>query len=398
MQKVASKIGDLQSVVELQSAAYRFQGRLREVKAANPLPAPGWYPYDTLAGVDILAPLVDHDFAIFREALRQGPVADIGCADADMSYFLASLGCDVDAIDNRETNYNDLRGAKRLQSLLDLKVNISECDLDSRFELPRQYKLAVFLGLLYHLKNPYYALETLANKAEYCVLSTRIAKYASYYALIERDPIAYLLDTHEANNDATNYWVFSREGLLRLAKRTGWQVLASRAVGNTKDSNPFDVDKDERLYLFMRSTVLNKGFEVPDQTVRPTEGWHPVEFGLWRWTSKRFLVDLTFANGKTATAFTLDFVIPDSVAGTGDVVLSCLVNGQPAGRESYSEAKRSTFSATFPAGTDFSKTMILEFLVEHAYHSPTDPRDLGVIIPCEQRKDGPGWMISLCTI
>src|SRR3712207_7658839 len=35
---------------------------------------------------------------------------------------------------------------------------------------------------------------------------------------------AYLVDTFECNNDATNYWVFTHVGLERILLRCGWIV------------------------------------------------------------------------------------------------------------------------------------------------------------------------------
>lgn len=40
-------------------------------------------------------------------------VAVIGCADGDLGLFLASLGADVDVVDNPRTNMNGFVGATR---------------------------------------------------------------------------------------------------------------------------------------------------------------------------------------------------------------------------------------------------------------------------------------------
>src|SRR5260370_19941047 len=116
------------------------------------------------------------------------------------------------------------------------RVEIYAVDLDTQFILPAEnYQLAFFLGILYHLKNPFYALEILSRQARYCVLSTRIANVLPSEEG-RRDmqgvPIAYLADEGELNDDTTNYWLFSGAGLLRLMKRANWEVLEHFTAGD----------------------------------------------------------------------------------------------------------------------------------------------------------------------
>src|SRR5207302_1757082 len=97
--------------------------------------------------------------SVFAEIAGQ-PVADIGAADGDFGFFLEQrLGCQVDLIDNAPTNYNGLRGAHRMRAELNSAVTINQIDLDTQFSLPRDsYRAVFFLGILYHLKNPFYVL------------------------------------------------------------------------------------------------------------------------------------------------------------------------------------------------------------------------------------------------
>jgi len=46
------------------------------------------------------------------------------------------------------------------------------------------------------------------------------------------------VDPAETNNDATNYWIFSQEGLRRIIRRTGWEVRDFITVGDTRNSDP----------------------------------------------------------------------------------------------------------------------------------------------------------------
>jgi hypothetical protein len=200
------------------------------------------------------------------------PTIDIGCADGDMAFFLESLGCKAHVVDYAPTNYNGMQGVRLLKSELSSSIEIHEVDLDSQFRLPQEtFGLAFFLGILYHLKNPYYALESLAKSARYCLISTRIAKFDTRHiepdvrsanllpdkrTNLSRLPVAYLLDVLEANNDSTNYWIFSDAGLRRILKRTGWDICDYMTVGNTTNSDPASAEGDERAFCLVKSRLL----------------------------------------------------------------------------------------------------------------------------------------------
>src|SRR4051794_37607650 len=90
-----------------------------------------------------------------------------------------------------------------------------------------------------------------------CFFSTRVAKFdPSRSSRLEGLPIAYLVSPTETNNDATNYWIFSRTGLLRLFERTGWEVCCYKHFGNLEDSDPASDVGDERAFCLLKSTKV----------------------------------------------------------------------------------------------------------------------------------------------
>ncbi len=155
---------------------------------------------------------------------------------------------------------NGMHGARLLKAALQSGISIHEMDLDSKFSWPRkQYGLVFFLGILYHLKNPFFVLESLARVSRYAFISTRVARFSPDGDPIELLPVAYLVNPTECNNDPTNYWIFSGTGLARLLDRAGWDVLAQMRNGNTSKSDPATAHGDERAYLLVRSRILNSG-------------------------------------------------------------------------------------------------------------------------------------------
>jgi len=232
---------------DLVSAVPAFSDRLRSIRASSI--DIDWYPNDSLTNVYNLKIFVPADVEIMPD---RGGVLDLGCADGDVGFLFASLGCDVDFLDNASTNFNDCRGVKRTAELLSHTGRVIERDIDFGFELDRDYDLALFLGTLYHLRNPALALVRLAEHCERMFVSTRVmsclpAQHAG--TTIAKTPIAYLVDTLELNSDSTNWWIFSPAGLKRLLKRCGWDVVASTIVFDA--TIPID-QRDERMFAQCR--------------------------------------------------------------------------------------------------------------------------------------------------
>jgi tRNA (mo5U34)-methyltransferase len=212
-----------------------------------------WYPYDCFANLFYMQRLLAAAKLTLDDVAGGAPVLDLGAADGALGFFLESLGYQVHACDHAGTNINRMQGLRTLASALDSRIEIHDMNLDGRFELHGRYGLAVFLGTLYHLKNPFYVLETLASHARFCILSTRVARQSPDAGVrIENIPVAYLLDPQECNSDATNYWIFSPPGLVRLAQRTGWRVLSSANSGAAA-SDPATTQGDERMFLLLES-------------------------------------------------------------------------------------------------------------------------------------------------
>ena len=245
------------NIDQIVSDTVGFRERLSEVKDSEAINDFTWYGYDILANVEFMNRLISEEERENLSALGQCRVADIGGADGDLAFLFEQHGHDVDLVDWPATNWNGLRGARELKRRLGSNISIHEIDLDSQFNLPRdRYEVVLFLGILYHVKNPFYILERLAKTSNYCILSTRVAGFAGKPEInIESVPVAYLLDPDECSNDPTNYWIFSRVGLERLARRSGWDIKSSFFVG-ASHSNPYDQNADERAFVFMKSRYV----------------------------------------------------------------------------------------------------------------------------------------------
>ena len=220
-----------------------------------------WYRYDILANVVHLDALLQGECRDLAKLADGMPVADIGAADGDLAFTLeAAAGWDVDIIDTAHANQNGLRGAQLLGDALGSKAQIHDIDLDTQFLLPREcYGLVILLGILYHLQNPFYVLNTLAAHANYCLLSSRVARFAGTDRRHIGDlSLAYLVGPTELNDDPTNFWVFTPVGLEQLVTRAGWEIVSNLNVGAVDCSVPDSNDGDERMFMLLRTSRLSR--------------------------------------------------------------------------------------------------------------------------------------------
>lgn len=326
-----------------------------------------WYPYGTLTNVAPIAQLLRRASLELAELTASEPVLDVGCGDGDFAFFLEQLGCEVDAVDWPATNYNGMRGVVALRQALDSRVAINAMNLDRIPHLPREYYgLIVCLGLLYHLKNPYQLLETLAQSCRYCLLNTRVAAvFPGVRETVRSVPAAYLVGEVELNNDWTNYWIFSEAGLRRLVERCGFEILAMESnQGSTVDSTPAG-KVDERIFLLLRSRVYNADFDGAELL----SGWHKTENGGWRWTAKTFSV----VARKQAAQVRITFYLPESQIAAGPVRVQCFAEGVDLGSESYGEAGEYCLQRNITGGQ-------LQFQVSHQFVDAADGRELGIYV------------------
>jgi tRNA (mo5U34)-methyltransferase len=216
-----------------------------------------WYRYSTLSNFEHLENLFGGDSDLLSKITADGPILDIGGADGDLAFFLNTLGVSVSALEHAPTNHNGLEGMKLLNNHFGSPLDIKEADLDAGGTIEGKYSLVYFLGVLYHLKNPYLVLENLAKCSKYVLLSTKIFKYIpGVESPLGENSLAYLLDPTECNGDNTNYWIFSETGLRRLVERCGFEVVLFDVYGAKETAEPASMEHDGRAFCLLRSNQI----------------------------------------------------------------------------------------------------------------------------------------------
>lgn len=361
------------------SQSVAFHVHLNRIKSLVPVRDFGWYPYNSLAALPEFVELLRDDYSEVVNVLRSEAALELGGADGDFAVLLDHFGVTTDAVDCSETNYNRMHGLRTLTQALGAEIQIADLDLDGRFSLPREeYGLVIFLGTLYHLKNPFYILEELAKRAAYCILSTRIAQVTYGTGLpIAAEPLAYFLNARETNDDQTNYWIFSRTALFRLFERTGWFPRAHFLRGCMENADPVAPDADQRIFLLLKSRRRYANVHA-----RPLQGWHPAEEDSWRWTAKRFAIEVVLPHGGVTREFALKFLVADAIIqASGEIKIGCHIAGQSAGSMTFDQAGITEFRGILPPCASDDPVVTLEFTVENSYQSDKDPRELGVLVP-----------------
>jgi tRNA (mo5U34)-methyltransferase len=359
-------------VSELAGRAQLFEKQINQLKSALASQEIAWYPYRTLGVFPVLDKLLTGPRRRLLDLAAGDPILDLGCSDGGLSFFFESLGCEVHAVDNDRTNHNHMRGFTELRTALHASVKLEILDIDSQFTLPEEiFGLAIFLGVLYHLKNPLYALETLAARARYCLLSTRIAQRTPSGNPMAQDPLAYLLNRGEANSDATNYWIFSETALRRALDRTGWTIRDFITTGTTRGSEPARQDRDERAFCLLESRIC------PRYLVKLLEGWHPLEQNSFRWTERRFSIQLK--RPPSVKSFTLRFSF--RLTFPGPVKVSAAVNGIDVPPDTFTTEGDHSYIIELPVAARGVSPLRIDFVVDESLPAGSpDERELALLV------------------
>jgi len=331
-----------------------------------------WYPYDTLATLDHLDKLLTggNRFLLTPGNRR---VLDLGCGDGEMAFFLETLGYHVVAVDHPLYNHNGMRGVRALKAALGSAIEIHEIDLDRPFTLPHDtYHLVLFLGILYHLRNPFYVLEELARRAGQCLLSTRVARrFPNGAAMPAGVSLAYLVGEEELNGDNSNYFIFSEAGLRVMLQRAHWEVCEYISLGDTVHSDPVRPARDERAFCLLRSRHNRLA------NLELLDGWHESEETGWRWTRREFAVRI-HGNG---AALNMNVYVPEELLQRlGPLTLSATAGGRDLEPAVYETPGPHTLVRRLDAAAGGAE-LLLQFRLSGALPpDQDDDRERGIIV------------------
>ena len=252
-------------------------------------------------------------------------------------------------------------------------MEIHELDVDRPFTLPHDtYDLVFFLGILYHLRNPFYVLEELARRTSRCFLSTRVARrFPNGSAMPARVALAYLLAEEELNQDNSNYFIFSEAGLRVMLDRTHWKIRDYVSLGDTSLSDPVRLDRDERAFCLLESRYDRLA------NLELLAGWHDSEETGWRWTAREFALRVPAAVGRRLLTVNL-YVCEESVRRLGALTLHATANGAALPSAVYDTPGMQAYAQLLEAR---SGQLELRFTLDKALPpDELDSRERGLIV------------------
>ena len=358
-------------IAALVKEAARFAERTRRTKQSLGNVGFEWYPYDTLSALGHLEKLLTGANRALLDG--RGRVLDMGSQDGELAFFLEGLGYQVVAVDHPAYNHNGMRGIRALKAALGSAVEIHELDVDRPFTLPHDtYDLVFFLGILYHLRNPFYVLEELARRTTRCFLSTRVARrFPDGSATPANVALAYLLAEEELNQDNSNYFIFSERGLRVMLGRAHWEIRDYVSLGDTSRSDPVRLDRDERAFCLLESRYSGLA------NLELLAGWHDSEETGWRWTGREFGVRVRAGVGRRVLTMKL-YVAEESVRRLGAIALHATVNGVALPPAVYDTVGMESYVRELEAE---SGELELRFRLDKALApEESDSRERGIIV------------------
>jgi tRNA (mo5U34)-methyltransferase len=194
--------------------------------------------------------------SFFPNDLNGKTVLDVGAWDGYYSFECEKRGAQVTAID---TNMH-MRGHKGFEvakQLLCSQVEHYEMDfLDVSDKLNKTFDVVLFLGVLYHLKDPLLALEALYKITdEVLILETH------YIELGDDTPLMRFYPGTELNNDPTNWWgpnIAAVVSMLEVAGFKDVEVVSKTLLGTAHDRAIIRAYKSEGTKVKTSATVSKR--------------------------------------------------------------------------------------------------------------------------------------------
>jgi len=171
-------------------------------------------------------------------------VLDIGTADGFFAFEVEKRGGDVIAVDYRSIRKNP--GFKIASRILKSKVKYVT---DNIYNIsPRRYgmfDIVLFLGTLYHLPDPFLALETVKRVCKnllyletqtidnaFLTLNKKFVSLSSLSKELVKTPIMQFYPKDTLNNDPTNFWAPNMACIEAMLFELDFKILKKKLLGS----------------------------------------------------------------------------------------------------------------------------------------------------------------------
>ncbi|MFW6078799.1 MAG: TIGR04290 family methyltransferase [Gemmatimonadota bacterium] len=170
------------------------------------------------------------------EDLRGATVLDIGCNAGYYAHRLYERGAEVLGVDHDERYLEQARFAARVRGY-DMEYRL--LDVYEIEQLGRRFDYVLFMGVLYHLRYPLYALDKVARLPRRRLIVQSMTRGVpggldvpgdspiEARSLFEhpRYPALYFVE-HRYAGDPTNWWIPNESGLTAMLRSAGLRIVA----------------------------------------------------------------------------------------------------------------------------------------------------------------------------
>ena len=179
-----------------------------------------------------------HIRASIPEDLTGARVLDIGCNGGFYSLEMRKRGARVLGIDIDERYLRQARFAART---LGLDIEFQRCSVYDIDRIPGKFDFVVFMGVLYHLRYPLYALDKVADKVQpsgKLLFQTMIRgsdqarSWEKNYSFWNKEifstpgfPCMYFIE-HSYAGDPTNWWIPNVPAVEAMLRSAGFDLLS----------------------------------------------------------------------------------------------------------------------------------------------------------------------------
>jgi tRNA (mo5U34)-methyltransferase len=175
--------------------------------------------------------------AVIPQDLSGATVLDIGCNGGFYSIEMKKRGAEhVLGIDVDDRYLNQARFAART---LELQIEFQKCSVYDVDSIPGQFDYVLFMGVLYHLRYPLYALDKVAQKIRGKLVfqtmirgSEQVCRWEKNYHFWNKEifddrdfPCMYFIE-HSYANDPTNWWIPNRGAAEAILRSAGLKIVA----------------------------------------------------------------------------------------------------------------------------------------------------------------------------
>lgn len=150
-------------------------------------------------------------------------VLDIGCRDGFFAFTMEKRGADVIGIDYADP---EITGFSICRKVLGSKVDYrTENVYDLSPERHGQFDLVLFLGVLYHLRNPLQALDAIRSVCgEGALLFVESQLSTNRWVRRRKEPLWQFYPRDTLSHDASNKWAPNIAGLRQVVEESQFQV------------------------------------------------------------------------------------------------------------------------------------------------------------------------------